>query len=69
MEKKNIFSENYLVSLFLSIIFWINLGVKVLMGLIVVFIFPLGPFILKLIPNNPSPTSLGTNNISNYRYF
>ena len=27
------------------------------MGLIVVFIFPFGPFILKLIPNNPSPTS------------
>ena len=25
----------------------------------VVFILPGGPFILKLIPNNPSPTSLG----------
>ena len=25
----------------------------------VVFILPLGPFILKLIPNNPSPTSFG----------
>ena len=30
-----------------------------LIGLIVVFIFPRGPFILKLIPNNPSPTSFG----------
>ena len=29
------------------------------MGFIVVFIFPFGPFILKLTPNNPSPTSLG----------
>ena len=31
----------------------------VLIGFIEVFICPLGPFILKLIPNNPSPTSLG----------
>ena len=29
------------------------------MGLIVVLTFPGGPFILKLIPNNPSPTSFG----------
>ena len=36
-----------------------NLGVIVLIGLIVVLILPGGPFILKLIPNNPSPTSFG----------
>ena len=29
------------------------------MGLIVVLILPGGPFILKLIPNKPSPTSFG----------
>ena len=29
------------------------------MGFIDVLTFPSGPFILKLIPNNPSPTSLG----------
>ena len=40
-------------------LFWINLGVIVLIGLIVVLIFPGGPFILKLMPNNPSPTSFG----------
>ena len=31
----------------------------VLIGLIVVLIFPWGPFILKLTPNSPSPTSFG----------
>ena len=36
-----------------------NLGVKVLIGLIVVFIFPGAPFNLKLMPNNPSPISFG----------
>ena len=29
------------------------------MGLMVVFNSPLGPFILKLTPNKPSPASLG----------
>ena len=37
----------------------IAVGVIVLIGLIEVFIFPLGPFILKLIPNKPSPISFG----------
>ena len=45
--------------MFLSTIFCINLGVNVLIGFIVVFMSPFGPFILKLIPNNPSPASLG----------
>ena len=39
--------------------FVINLGVKVFIGLIVVFILPGIPFILKLTPNKPSPTSSG----------
>ena len=58
-KKKTLFDKNYLGDLFFSIIFCINLGVKVFIGLIVVFILPGGPFILKLIPNNPSPTSFG----------
>ena len=36
-----------------------NLGVNVLIGFIVVFILPFWPFILKLMPNNPSPISFG----------
>ena len=36
-----------------------NLGVSVLMGLTVVLISPGAPFILKLIPNKPSPISFG----------
>ena len=53
MVKKTLFSKkDYLVYFFLSIIFCINLGVKVLIGLIVVLIFPFGPFILKLIPKS-----------------
>ena len=59
MVKETLRNQNYLDFLFLSIIFWINLGVIVLIGLIVVLIFPGGPFILKLIPNKPSPTSFG----------
>ena len=31
----------------------------VLIGFIVVFILPGGPFILKLMPNSPSPASFG----------
>ena len=37
----------------------IKRGVNVLIGLIVVLIFPGIPFILKLTPNNPSPISFG----------
>ena len=39
--------------------FCINLGVSDLIGLTEVLIFPGVPFILKLIPNKPSPISLG----------
>ena len=39
------------------------------MGLIVVLIFPGGPFNLKLTPNNPSPYFFWNNNITYYRNF
>ena len=39
----------------------INLGVKVLIGLTVVFNFFGGPFILKLTPKTPSPVFFPTN--------
>ena len=55
--KKKHYLVKIISSLFLSIIFWMNLGVIVLIGFIV-FFFPFGPFILKLIPKSPSPTSL-----------
>ena len=55
---KDIYYKNYLAILSLSIIFCKNLGVIVLVDLLW-FILPGGPFILKLIPNNPSPTSFG----------
>ena len=47
MVKETLFTKNYLVFLFLSIIFCKNLGVKVLIGLIVVLISPGSPFIFK----------------------
>ena len=53
--------KHYLVKIRLfdfSRAFVINLGVKVLL-INCVLILPGGPFILKLTPNNPSPTSLG----------
>ena len=58
-EKETLFGKDYLAIFFLSIIFCKNLGVIVLIGFIVVLILPGGPFILKLIPNNPSPISFG----------
>ena len=58
-KKKHYLIKNYLAFFDLSNALVIKRGVKVLIGLIDVFIFPGGPFILKLTPNKPSPTSFG----------